>query len=181
MLLNNFKDVIGAAIAGKPDTTDFRVTLTKGVKALGVTQLNTSKTTSIASPTRYTNNANNTNPPTFLYQGLAFGSGTTPPQITDYKLENHIDSGLTYSGGTYEIISPLQQIVITQTCTNTSDNNITINEIVWFSYYLNGSSLNCAIYARTVLPSPVILNPGDTKTFTYTIDLKSFVDNAYNT
>lgn len=106
-------------------------------------------------------------------RGIAFGSGTTPPQKTDYKLENYITSGLTYSGNNtnqaYKVVNWVQ------TVQNTSTEQITITEVGLFTKYTNGP-YPTVLLTRTVLDVPVVLQPNDVKTFTITIDYNKFVD-----
>lgn len=109
-------------------------------------------------------------------RGIAFGSGTTPPQKTDYKLENHITTGLTYSGNNTNQTDGVTKWV--QTVQNTSTAQITITEVGLFSAYSNwaGQELIPFLLTRTVLDTPVVLQPNEVKTFTLTIDYKKFVD-----
>lgn len=106
-------------------------------------------------------------------RGIAFGSGTTPPQKTDYKLENYITTGLTYSGDNTNQTDGVVNWV--QTVQNTSTAQITITEVGLFSKYEEG---DCGTFllTRTVLDTPVVLQPNEVKTFTITIDYNKFVD-----
>lgn len=106
-------------------------------------------------------------------RGIAFGSGTTPPQKTNYKLENHITSGLTYSGNNTNQTDKVVNWV--QTVQNTSTEQITITEVGLFARYANGSYAT-VLLTRTVLDTPVVLQPNDVKSFTITIDYNKFVD-----
>lgn len=109
-------------------------------------------------------------------RGIAFGSGTTPPQKTDYKLENHITTGLTYSGENTNQTDGVTNWV--QTVQNTSTAQITITEVGLFTRYRNsqGKDLTTFLLTRTVLDTPVVLQPNEVKTFTITIDYNKFVD-----
>ena len=106
-------------------------------------------------------------------RGIAFGSGTTPPQKTDYKLENYITTGLTYSGNNTNKTDGVANWV--QTVQNTSTAQITITEVGLFSKY-GSSGFNTFLLTRTVLDTPVVLQPNEVKTFTITIDYNKFVD-----
>lgn len=106
-------------------------------------------------------------------RGIAFGSGTTPPQKTNYKLENHITSGLTYSGNNTKQSNKVVNWV--QTVQNTSTEQITITEVGLFAKYATGL-YPTVLLTRTVLDVPVVLQPNDVKTFTITIDYNNFVD-----
>lgn len=105
-------------------------------------------------------------------RGIVFGSGTTPPKKTDYKIENHIADGLTYSNNDTSETNNVVNWV--QTVQNTSSEPITISEVGLFS--TQGSNKLCVLLTRTVLDTPVVLQPNDVKTFTITLDYNKFVD-----
>lgn len=108
-------------------------------------------------------------------RGIAFGSGTTPPQKTDYKLKNYITTGLTYSGNNTNLTDGVASWV--QTVQNTSTAQITITEVGLFSRYPDtGENYTACLLTRTVLDTPVVLQPNEVKTFTITIDYNKFVD-----
>lgn len=107
-------------------------------------------------------------------RGIAFGSGTTPPQKTDYKLENYITTGLTYSGNNTNQTDGVVKWV--QTVQNTSTAQITITEVGLFSKYAARVDYTVFLLTRTVLDTPVVLQPNEVKTFTITIDYNKFVD-----
>lgn len=108
-------------------------------------------------------------------RGIAFGSGTTPPQKTDYKLENYITTGLTYSGNNTNLTDGVANWV--QTVQNTSTAQITITEVGLFSKNPDtGKNYTVFLLTRTVLDTPVVLQPNEVKTFTITIDYNKFVD-----
>lgn len=107
-------------------------------------------------------------------RGIAFGSGTTPPQKTDYKLENYITTGLTYSGNNTNKTDGVVNWV--QTVQNTSTAPITITEVGLFSRYDKSSNAATFLLTRTVLDTPVVLQPNEVKTFTIIIDYNKFVD-----
>lgn len=108
-------------------------------------------------------------------RGIAFGSGITPPQKTDYKLENYITTGLTYSGNNTNLTDGIANWV--QTVQNTSTAQITITEVGLFSKNsYSGKDYTVFLLTRTVLDTPVVLQPNEVKTFTITIDYNKFVD-----
>lgn len=108
-------------------------------------------------------------------RGIAFGSGTTPHQKTDYKLENYITTGLTYSGNNTNLQDGVASWV--QTVQNTSTAQITITEVGLFSKNdKTGKNYTVFLLTRTVLDTPVVLQPNEVKTFTITIDYNKFVD-----
>lgn len=106
------------------------------------------------------------------YRGIVFGSGTTPPQKTDYKIENHIADGLIYSNDSTNETNNIVNWV--QTVQNTSSEPITISEVGLFNS-LSAQNF-CVLLTRTVLDNPVVLQPNEVKTFTITIDYNKFVD-----
>lgn len=123
----------------------------------------------------YSDTSGSTNYYAPFKRGIAFGSGTTPPQKTDYKLENHITTGLTYSGNNTNNTNGVVHWV--QTVQNTSTAQITITEVGLFtkdSSYPTQSSTY--LLTRTVLDTPVVLQPDEVKTFTITMDYNKFVD-----
>ena len=111
-----------------------------------------------------------------FFRGITFGSGTTPPQKTDYKLKNHITTGLTYSGNNTKQTDGVINWV--QTVQNTSTAQITITEVGLFAGFFDvyGNPYTSFLLTRTVLDTPVVLQPNEVKTFTITIDYNKFVD-----
>lgn len=99
-----------------------------------------------------------------------------PPHKTDYKLENHITSGLTYSGNNTDQADRVVNWV--QTVQNISTEQITITEVGLFAKYTTDTTgrYMTTLLTRTVLDTPVVLQPNDVKTFTITIDYNKFVD-----
>ena len=58
---------------------------------------------------------------------------------------------------------------------------MTISEVGVFLYTVSDySKTKRCILARTVLSEPVVLQAGDSKTFTAEIDFNSFIDNENN-
>ena len=105
-------------------------------------------------------------------RGIAFGSGTTPPKKTDYRIEEHIADGLTYSNNSTSEANNVVNWV--QTVQNTSSEPITISEVGLFSAV--NTTYVTVLLTRTVLDTPVVLQPNEVKTFTITIDYNKFVD-----
>lgn len=88
------------------------------------------------------------------------GSGTTPPTVADYKLEEEIN-GLSYACDSKSINSSATSnfdfIAIGSTvATNTTNHPVTITELIWRSYY--GNHYICL--AREVI-EPIVLQPGE--------------------
>lgn len=118
--------------------------------------------------------------PGIKYQGIAFGSGTTPPTINDIKLENFINSGLSYGAANIDSTSVQGVITYSQVVTNTSTEDITINEVALFTK--DGAVVDNAttIFTRSVI-EPLILKPNDTKVVVLKIDFRTLTENIYNT
>lgn len=98
---------------------------------------------------------------------LIFGNGNTPNN--DYSLSSEITSGLTCNAMNCAFTK--SGIIYTSTITNNSSNPITITEIglcVDCFYYSN--VYGQAIVGREEI-EPITLQPGDTKSFTYKINL----------
>ena len=162
MLLNNFI----ATMYPNMKTTDTAGTIQNK------TQFNASMITCVSS-NFYSETSGSLNFGPFR-RGIAFGSGTTPPQKTDYKLENYITTGLTYSGNNTNVTDGVANWV--QTVQNTSTAQITITEVGLFTKYDDSDRFSSFLITRTVLDTPVVLQPNEVKTFTITIDYNKFVD-----
>lgn len=164
MLLNNFIATM---------YTIMKTTDTVGTISYRIGAFDSSYTSSISSGL-YSDTGTNARYCPFI-RGIAFGSGTTPPQKTDYKLENYITTGLTYSGNNTNQADGVVNWV--QTVQNTSTEQITITEVGLFSRsYETGKDYTVFLLTRTVLDTPVVLQPKEVKTFTITIDYNKFVD-----
>lgn len=162
MLLNNFIATMYPAIR----TTDTAGTIRDRIR------FNEAEASSLSSDVYSETGTNDIYSP--FSRGIAFGSGTTPPQKTDYKLENHITTGLTYSGNNTNQADGVVNWV--QTVQNTSTAQITITEVGLFSRYSASYDYTVLLLTRTVLDTPVVLQPNEVKTFTITIDYNKFAD-----
>ena len=118
--------------------------------------------------------------PGIQYQGIAFGSGTTPPTINDIKLENFINSGLSYGAANIDSTSVQGVITYSQVVTNTSTEDITINEVALFTKNGNQVDYATVIFTRSVI-EPLILKPNDTKVVVLKIDFRTLTENISNT
>lgn len=99
---------------------------------------------------------------------LIFGNGNTPPN-NDYSLSSEITSGLTCNAIRQAYTK--SGMIYTSTITNDSSNPITITEIGLCEDCVNdGSYYAQAILGREEI-EPITLQPGDTKSFTYKINL----------
>lgn len=109
--------------------------------------------------------------------GLIIGTGTTPPTVNDYDLENQIISGFSATtnfprvGNSADVnnICDSRKLVATLTVTNTSSEDLVISELG----YIRGSSSNSkqALYDRIVFDTPVTIAPNETKTFEYRLHM----------
>lgn len=115
------------------------------------------------------------------YQGVYFGSGSTPATKADYQLENPITSGLSItnpsdlvwqndSDGKYAAIADFL-------VRNTTEAEVNIYEIGVFVPVTTSSGsaanlqipVNYVLMERTVLSEPVTIAPGEAKLVTYKI------------
>ena len=103
------------------------------------------------------------------YGGVIFGTGTTPPSIDDYTISGDIITGLNSSAVFDTSFDDAgRTVTTTYTLTNTNDEAVTIGEIA--SVMGAGSSSSYAILLeRTVLESPITIEPGGVGQVTYTI------------
>lgn len=100
---------------------------------------------------------------------LIFGNGNTPPN-NDYSLSSEITSSLTCNAIRQAYTK--SGMIYTSTITNDSSNPITITEIGLCEDCVveSGSNYGQAILGREEI-EPITLQPGDTKSFTYKINL----------
>lgn len=103
------------------------------------------------------------------FSGIIIGKGTTPPTLDDYYLESQITSGVTASNsrGIDENGNPYTLI----TLTNASNKAITVGEvgIIANTYYGTNGYTCYTLLDRTVLESPITIEPGGVGQITYTI------------
>lgn len=99
---------------------------------------------------------------------LIFGNGNTPND--DYSLSSEITSGLTCNA--IKCAFTESGLIYTSTITNDSSNPITITEI---GLCEDCVSINTDYYGQAIVGreeiEPITLQPGDTKSFTYKINL----------
>lgn len=106
------------------------------------------------------------------YFSIVFGTGTTPPSLTDYTVENLISNIMftgSYVGGDGNTKT------FTYSYINNNDEEITINEVVIFGgiggiggYTYSGSYPTCATY-REVLSTPITVAAGGTFDYVITV------------
>ena len=102
--------------------------------------------------------------------GIYFGTGTTAATIDDYALSGEIISTISYSSDVQVTLNDdIAALIGTYTVTNTGTETITIGEVALMAG-LGGSGVNYqALLERTVLESPITIEPGGVGQVTYTI------------
>lgn len=155
MFLLNFYKIIGIASLGnssgklvKTNGTEYNVSQTQALNGIGaVAALNTLITS--------------------YSEGAVFGDGDTPPALEDYKLSGNVITGIS---ATVVVNSVYEANGMTTTATYTVTNNksasVTIREI---GVCTNTSSTNYVLVERTVLDTPITIEPGGVGQVTYTI------------
>jgi len=106
--------------------------------------------------------------------GVRIGKGVTPPTLNDYTIENQITSGITVttpSGLSAGFEDGCVAVSCTYGLTNTGNTAVAISEICLFGYFntTSTSAQKLCMVDRTVLESPITINPGESKQVTYTI------------
>lgn len=102
--------------------------------------------------------------------GIVIGGGTTPATVEDYTLEDQIYSGFSALCNCFASptdISTSKSMMCTATITNTSDSDITVREIG----YVRSYRYEAVLMERTVLETPVIIKPNETRTFEYRLKM----------
>lgn len=108
---------------------------------------------------------------------IYLGTGNVTPTIDDYKLSGGLVTGLTSQEKV--TIANNNSITFSAIATNNTESPVTIKEI-GLGGYTTGSIACVVLLTRDVLPTPVTLNTGDSKTFSITIDLRSLTDTTVN-
>lgn len=111
------------------------------------------------------------------YAGIYFGSGITPPAATDYTLEVPITTGLsivntasvamTHDAKRYSYCNTIE-------LTNGVSVAISVSEIGLFGQSSSGNTRKPVLYERTVLETPIVIEPGETKVIRYWVDMYQF-------
>lgn len=182
MLLNNFYKLALFSFAGaavNASSVAPQVTTGSTGSRLVAMQYNTTPT---SIPSSCYSNTYAGGYPGMKGQGIAFGSDTTPPTINDIKLLNPITSGLSYGTAMVDYTSVPGVATWSQTVTNTSDSNITINEVGLFTQdNTENFQYYCSILFTRSVVEPIVLEPNDTKVILVKIDFRELVDNISNT
>ncbi len=123
----------------------------------------------------------------YIYNEMKVGTGTTPVDINDYKLEADCTSSFTTItfAQTVQSVSGHMQLLVTWSGTNSSNNDITITEIglakdlylsasQWYNYSSLLTSPNPfrTLMVRHILTEPVTIEAGNTGSVILTIDLE---------
>lgn len=102
--------------------------------------------------------------------GLFIGSDNTPATVNDYKLGNQIKSGFTHQMSIPNLandIARAKKFTIALSVTNTSSDNLIINELG----YVRSDRQYIFLLDRIVFETPVVITPGATKTFEYRLNM----------
>ena len=105
------------------------------------------------------------------YSGVVFGTGNTAPEASDYKLAGEIVS--TISHGivvNYSMDDSGFSVTATYTITNTGSETITIREVGLVASGGNNAASKVLV-ERTVLDSPVTIEPAGVGQVVYTIKM----------
>ena len=116
----------------------------------------------------------------FDFQGceIYLGTGNVTPTIDDYKLSGELVTGL--KSQEQRTTANNNSIKFSAIATNNTESPVTIKEIGLGGYFKDNSTPFVVLLTRDVLPTPVTLNTGDSKTFSITIDLRSLTDTTVN-
>lgn len=115
----------------------------------------------------------------FIFAGceIYLGTGNVTPTIDDYKLSGELVTGLTSQEKSATANN--NSITFSAIATNNTESPVTIKEI-GLGGYTTGATACVVLLTRDVLPTPVTLNTGDSKTFSITIDFRSLTDTTVN-
>ena len=114
-------------------------------------------------------------PTSTSFTGVRIGTGVTPATIDDHTLESVITSGMSVAN--QQTVSVTQEngfvaAYATYSVTNTGKMPVAISEIGLFckGWFDSSAGQEVVILVdRTVLESPITINPGEAKPITYTI------------
>ena len=102
--------------------------------------------------------------------GVSFGTGTTPPTVSDYEIESILDSSkisVAAPGAvSFSRTDTYDEYSVTFGITNKTAAAITISEVGLTAMPVSGTY---ALVDRTVLDAPVTIPAGQSKQITYTI------------
>ena len=118
------------------------------------------------------NNTATSNSYDMSYLGIALGSDGTPPVYTDTQIKTPITSGLV--DVSHQNSNSGNTKTLTQTVRNDSADTITVKEIGIFATDSSNASGTGSrlLYTRSIIDVPIL--PGETKTFTISINYDKF-------
>ena len=160
MLLQNFiKTMCSGLMSNQAFTT-----------TSGLTQYGTTIASSSVAFDFYHNTGRDTRNVTYL--GIALGTDDTPPVYTDTQIKTPITSGLV--DVSHQNSTSGTTKTLTQTVRNDSADTITVKEIGVFAYPSSDKNETFCIllYTRSIINVPIL--PGETKTFTISINYDKF-------
>lgn len=111
--------------------------------------------------------AQNSNAVLFSGRKFVIGTGSTPPQIDDYKMESEIDSSkyiASPSVSNGDGYSEELGISISCTITNKSSETLSVSEIGLIGDNKIGINYTY-LFAREAFDTPIVIAPGETKSF----------------
>lgn len=111
---------------------------------------------------------------------ICAGTGTTPPQIDDTKLESAI-LDLSFLGGICTCSK--STVTVSTTWQNNTGEALTINEIGLHETSDVGSNKTntpFAILTRSVLEQPIVMQDGDSRTFSIAINFDKMLETTTN-
>jgi hypothetical protein len=187
MLLNNFRYFVvntlkGSWGFGENTTATRRIKFTDGsLFSYSPSQPRGISPTTIALlPSKFYNTADNTSAWVTSYSYMVLGTGDTPPTVEDYKLSGELITSLTYQG--QPTLNDNNSLTYSILVTNNTKQPVTIKEVCLAigTGTISSKSGAAVLLTRDVLPNPVTLNVGDSKTFSITIDFRSLTDTTVN-
>lgn len=103
-------------------------------------------------------------------KGVTFGDSDVAPTMDDYTLAGNVFANFTGTASVKaEGSDGLAKITGLYTLTNTGDTAFTIREVALWQPITMGSAITSILIERTVLDSPVTIEPGGVGQVTYTI------------
>lgn len=187
MLLNNFRYFVVNSLRycwgfGDITTSTLKIKFTDGsLFSYSPSQPDRMSGTTIALlPSKFYNTAENTSAWNPAYSYMVLGTGDTPPTVEDYKLSGELITSLTYQG--QPTLNDNNSLTYSIVVTNNTEQPVTIKEVCLAigTDTINVNSGAAALLTRDVLPNPVTLNVGDSKTFSITIDFRNLTDTTVN-
>lgn len=169
MLTNNFYKAVAGALCGNTERNMEEMTKTDGKVTNNLTS--SYGVADDMNPFRFMSSVYSANSNQLISTnggGIIIGTGTTPPTVNDYKLENQITSGFgstTSFPNSDSAVYNAKGIVSCCTITNSSQtDNLVINEI---GYIRSKAGYWNILYDHIVLDTPITIAPGATKTIEY--------------